>query len=198
MAQRIGLLVVVVVVATAVAVMPTRAEAAVNPYSVKLGMAPGGNGKSTTSTAFAGVKDVGASWVRLPVSWSDIEAVRGKRLWGATDRAVTNARANGLKVLGLITYTPSWAYHSGCTLHPCAPATDKYDEFAAFAAAAARRYLGRVSAWEVWNEPNERNFWKREGRSSRLRQASRHDLRVDPPGGFRREGAVRWPVVPCN
>jgi len=160
MAQRIGLLIVAVVGAATVAFIPSHAEAAVNPYSVKLGLVPGENRNSATTTAFAGMKDVGASWVRLDVSWKDIEPVRGKRLWAATDKAVTNARAKGLNILGLVTYTPTWAFHPGCTQSPCAPAVDKYDEFAAFAAAAAKRYKGRISAWEVWNEPNERNFWK--------------------------------------
>jgi hypothetical protein len=37
---------------------------------------------------------------------------------------------------------------------------DAIRRFGAYAEAAARRYRGRVRAWEVWNEPNEATFWQ--------------------------------------
>jgi len=31
--------------------------------------------------------------------------------------------------------------------------------FAAFAGAAAKRYAGKGILWEIWNEPNLKDFW---------------------------------------
>ncbi len=35
--------------------------------------------------------------------------------------------------------------------------------FARFAAAAAARYKGQPVVWEIWNEPNVRTFWRKDG-----------------------------------
>lgn len=105
------------------------------------------------------VKDSGAKWLRIDVDWSDIEAKRGQQDWTNTDRVVEAARSRGLLVLGIIAYTPVWARDatvSGDTTHgrPASP-----DLFATFAAQAAARYARQVTSWEVWNEPNVRQFF---------------------------------------
>jgi polysaccharide biosynthesis protein PslG len=153
-----GILLATVLAATAVAVAPLRAEAAPNPYSVELGVAVGPNQRGYTQAQFGGMKNMGASWVRIAFSWKDIEEVRGVRTWSQTDLQVANARAKGLQVLGVLSYTPPWAEHPDCPEHPCAPAIDKLDDFALFASRAAARYNGKVAAWEIWNEPNETQF----------------------------------------
>ena len=40
------------------------------------------------------------------------------------------------------------------------PADARRADFARFARWAARHFRGRVGAWEVWNEPNDRSFWQ--------------------------------------
>ncbi len=83
------------------------------------------------------------------------EPARGMDGWCRTDRIVAGARSRGLSVLGLVTYSPSWA--SGTKrLHgePRSP-----DDFARFAAAAVARYAPvGLHTWEVWNEPNIAGF----------------------------------------
>ena len=159
--MRLGTGVVVGLVVATVLVHPLRAEPVTpNPYSVKLGMAQGPNTRALTQAAFAGAKDVGATWTRLPFSWKDIEETPGVFTWQAADQQVANAVAAGVAVLGTITYTPDFANHPDCPDHPCAPAPSMYDDFARFSAKVAVRYKGKVDAWEVWNEPNEQHFWK--------------------------------------
>ena len=159
--MRLGTGVVVGLVVATVLVHPLRAEPATpNPYSVKLGMAQGPNTRALTQAAFAGAKDVGATWTRLPFSWKDIEKTPGVFTWQAADQQVANALAAGVAVLGTITYTPDFANHPDCPDHPCAPAPSMYDDFARFSAKVAVRYKGKVDAWEIWNEPNETRFWR--------------------------------------
>lgn len=102
------------------------------------------------------MKQSGASWVRLNIIWSVIEGSRGQFDWSTSDRVVAAARARGLQVLGLLTYTPSWASGSGDDkVAPRNPA-----DIGPFAQAAVQRYTGQgVHAWEIWNEPNLSGTW---------------------------------------
>ena len=102
---------------------------------------------------------LGVSWIRIDLAWSSIEPVKGEYRWDSTDRVVREARARGIRVLGLLTYTPAWARASECAYTKmCEP--DDPDAFARFAAVAAKRYAASgVYHWEVWNEPNLKLFW---------------------------------------
>ncbi|MGB8405367.1 MAG: hypothetical protein WCE30_15000 [Mycobacterium sp.] len=96
--------------------------------------------------------------VRFDFDWSRIEGVKGTFDWSFTDRMVRAASTHSMKVLALLTYSPSWARPSGTGSH--VPPTDVAD-YATFARVAAQRYspLG-VDRWEIWNEPNIGDFWQ--------------------------------------
>jgi hypothetical protein len=106
----------------------------------------------------AGIAATGARYLRMDFDWSYIGRREGALDWAATERVVRQARACGLDVLGLLTYTPAWAHPPGASDHH--PPTDPGD-FAQFAAEAVRRFrpLG-VRTWEIWNEPNVAFFWE--------------------------------------
>jgi hypothetical protein len=82
--------------------------------------------------------------------------------WALSDRAVTYASRNGIKVLFTVMYTPSWA--NGGRAVNVAPRNP--DDLRKFAYAAAKRYSGSfvpvkektklpaVKLWLAWNEPN--------------------------------------------
>nr|WP_296778779.1 cellulase family glycosylhydrolase [Rhodococcus sp. (in: high G+C Gram-positive bacteria)] len=91
--------------------------------------------------------------VRLPVEWSEIEPSAGQLDWSALDSEVNAATSHGLAILGVLTWAPTWAVppQYALTAHP-APANPA--DFAQFASAAAERYRDRITAWEIWNEPN--------------------------------------------
>ena len=102
----------------------------------------------------------GASWIRLSFDWSKIQKTSSAAFdWTMEDRLVAAAQARHLKVLGLMTYTPQWARRASCTgTDKCPPRNTA--EFAAFATAVVRRYAPRgIHAWEIWNEPNNPDFW---------------------------------------
>jgi hypothetical protein len=102
-------------------------------------------------------RSAGSRWLRVDINWAQIQAAGPASYdWSAVDRLVRDARARGLKVLGGILYTPSWARPAGTpAIWGPQPA-----DYARFAAAAAAHYAGLgVHAYEVWNEPNNTLFW---------------------------------------
>ena len=102
--------------------------------------------------------EVGAQWVRFDFNWSRMEPEQGVYDWWRHDAVVEAAAARGLNVLGIIAYTPDWARPPGTDNKY--PPTDPGD-YAAFVARVVERYAPMgVRHWELWNEPNHRNFWK--------------------------------------
>ena len=104
------------------------------------------------------VKATGATYFRFDVYWAEIERRHDEFDWTATDRIVDAARSRGLKVLGILDYSPTWARPRGTDDHypPSNPA-----DYSNFARAAVQQYAPRgVHDWEIWNEPNLSQFWK--------------------------------------
>jgi hypothetical protein len=100
------------------------------------------------------LKAAGITWVRIDMAWSSIEdtAKGARNTWyiGMMDFCIDQARARGIKVLVTLWMTPSWA---NAAAGPLAAPTNPQD-YADFARWAASYWRGRVSAWEVWNEPD--------------------------------------------
>ncbi len=113
------------------------------------------------------IRDLGATAIRLQLSWSSVAPEPDSRrapafnqtdpnaypagAWARWDAAIDGARARGLKVyLTLTGPAPRWA---------TAAKKDKLtrpsaEAFSKFATAAGRRYGAKVSWWSIWNEPN--------------------------------------------
>ncbi|MFD0925069.1 endo-1,4-beta-xylanase [Williamsia deligens] len=97
------------------------------------------------------MQSLGVQNIRLAIPWSTVETAPGQYNWTAIDNMVNAAAARGIGVLGVINTTPAWARGTYTNLYapPDNPAT-----LGTFASALASRYAGKVSAYEVWNEPN--------------------------------------------
>lgn len=106
------------------------------------------------------IADLGVGWVRYDFDWSLIQPDDSSHYnWKQYDRLVAASSKYNLQVLGILDYTPEWARVSGCDGSQCAPADP--GQFASFAGAVAKRYHSKgIHAWEVWNEPNSKDFWK--------------------------------------
>ena len=98
--------------------------------------------------------DAGVKWVRVDMGWASFqEDSRNSFTQYHVDKAdwiVDQARARGIKVLAMLWRTPEWANNGAGTE---VPPTDPAD-YGRIARWAAEHFKGRVSAWEVWNEPN--------------------------------------------
>lgn len=108
---------------------------------------------------FRELQELGVTWVRWDVDWSAIQPNNDKEYdWTGTDRVSASARRYGIRSLGIITYAPDWAEDGSCPATEKCPPEDAAT-FARFARAAAERYRDSVSAWEIWNEPNHKDYW---------------------------------------
>jgi len=107
------------------------------------------------------VRDAGFGWVKQEFAWREIEGLgKGRYDWSVTDRIVEQVGSIGPKLMVRLDSEPTWA--SGVT-YP----NDKtimspprnYQDFADFAYEVAKRYRGRIAAYQIWNEPNLAREW---------------------------------------
>lgn len=96
--------------------------------------------------------------VRIDVSWSDVELVPGLYEWRGIDQTIEAAASRNLGIYANLGGVPSWACRVGSSGEGCVPAGS--ERWAAFVAAAARRYKGVVEYWGIGNEPNVGRFWQ--------------------------------------
>jgi hypothetical protein len=109
----------------------------------------------------------GAKWLAVDIDWASIEYQNDKYRWAPLDNVVLGAKARGLKVLGILAYSPKWARGADCpagTTH-CLPSRAEY--YRDFAKVVTQRYGAYalnpafrkgISAIQVWNEPNHYPF----------------------------------------
>ena len=98
---------------------------------------------------------------RKPSGFNASDPSSSKYNWAATDRLVQLARANGVRVLMVVTGPGPFFMSSSpgrCRSVPCTY-RPKPSEFGSFAAAVAKRYRGKVDYYSIWNEPNLGRPW---------------------------------------
>ena len=102
--------------------------------------------------------NAGASWLRVDVSWRDIETsdnTYNETLLTSLDYIVSSAAAKGIAVQAVVMEIPNWANGNAGMWTP--PTNDaKFGEFMQYLTA---RYAGRITYWEIANEVNETEFW---------------------------------------
>lgn len=81
-----------------------------------------------------------------------MEQQQGKPQWTLIDPVIDAARSRGISVLGVLTSTPQWAGSWAISNQQTRPADA--DQWASFASKVAKRYAGKIFAYEIWNEPN--------------------------------------------
>ena len=121
------------------------------------------------------LRSTGATVARADALWEWAEPDRPvadvhRYDWSSDDQIAGALAAHGLRWLPIIDYAPPWAAADPGQLHspPASPS-----DYAAYAAALAARYGAGGTFWrshpglsaepvrtyEIWNEPDTRNFW---------------------------------------
>ncbi|MDO0972837.1 cellulase family glycosylhydrolase [Mycolicibacterium frederiksbergense] len=108
------------------------------------------------------MQSLGVTNVRILVPWAAVQPLHpdtpfglGAARWEQLDRVVNAAAARDMGILGVINSTPVWATSST----PLNGQPANFNEYANFAKSVALRYGDKISAYEVWNEPNSVQFW---------------------------------------
>jgi len=95
------------------------------------------------------MQEAGVKWGRQDFTWRAIEREMGKYDFEPYERLESDCRRHGLLIFGCLAYAPK--FHD--------PRTQQGAEaYAAFAAACAKRFAGKVDCWQIWNEPNG-GYW---------------------------------------
>ncbi len=104
------------------------------------------------------LKRLGVGWVKVQVSWKlyqpqpdRFDDIRFSEL----DSIINAANANDIRVLLSVSKAPEW---SRPTTEMDGP-PGEYQLYSDFMRFLGSRYLGRVAAYELWNEPNLQREW---------------------------------------
>jgi len=103
------------------------------------------------------IADAGIKFIRMDLTWEAVERKKGVYEFEKSgyDALTKGCSKRGIRILYILDYS-NRLYESDfsvCTDHG-------RRAFAAFAEAAAARYSGKAILWEVWNEPNIKQFWR--------------------------------------
>ena len=111
----------------------------------------------------------GFHWIRQGFPWEDIE-IHGpgdfqdrrhepyRSAWDKYDNIVDIAGQNDLQIIALLSNPPAWSRAGGDEAGTYAP-PDDLDDYGDYVFAVASRYQGRISHYQVWNEPNIYPEW---------------------------------------
>jgi glycosyl hydrolase family 39 (putative alpha-L-iduronidase) len=97
------------------------------------------------------------------VSWADLEPQKGEWHFETLDRYVALAEEHHAGILLVLGQSPAWAsarprerspYHPGNAAEP-----ENVGDWHDYVQTIAARYKGRILGYEIWNEPNLKQFW---------------------------------------
>lgn len=132
-------------------------------YHVPIGLCEDYPEESTTMEIIRGdmemLKRTGIRLLRISFGWDGIETERGKYHWGFWDEYVRIAVDEyGITLVPYICYTPAWN-STGDTTNYWNHTPVDYTAFGAFVEALVTRYRERIKTWELWNEPDIKEYW---------------------------------------
>lgn len=108
--------------------------------------------ESDWNSTLQSAEDAGVQWGREEFNWNTIEPSDGTFDFSSYDEVADDYDAHNIKMLGLLTYSSSWAASSEFA-PPDAAAWENY------VSTVAQHYAGQIDTWEIWNEPNYDAFW---------------------------------------
>ena len=108
---------------------------------------------------------VGIKWARVQTMWSRCEKEKGKYDFSVLDAVVENLTRRGVRPWFCVSFGNT-LYMTNCFTGAavgCVPTlygAECRAAWCAYVRELAKRYKGKVTHWEIWNEPNIDNFWQ--------------------------------------
>ncbi len=119
-------------------------------------------GLATADAEAKRLEDAFAGYAREEFEWNRVEPRDGYYDWPKFDQMVAVAQARNIKIVGKLVYSADWASSAPAGTPT---ATARYyppadlNAWSDYVQQTVSRYAGRVTAWEVWNEPNLDRYW---------------------------------------
>ncbi len=125
-------------------------EAQQTPYGVCAHVSRSSDHK-LAEQEFPLMRAAGIRWARTDFDWTTVQHQAGGP-WDYTmfDETLRKAEAAGITILPILAYDVAWAR----------PAYQHLDLWREYVRNMVSRYKGRLTYWEVWNEPDLEQFWK--------------------------------------
>jgi len=109
---------------------------------------------------FRALERAGVRLLRVSFGWDDLEPERDRYDFGPVDQALRVAAEFGVRLIPYVCYTPPWlAPKSAAPNEVYRSAPSDVGEFEQLMELLATRYRGRFGSWELWNEPDNREYW---------------------------------------
>jgi CubicO group peptidase (beta-lactamase class C family) len=102
-------------------------------------------------------RKLGVQHLRCAFSWNGIEPEQGRYDFRFWDELVARAAKHGIDLIPYVAYTPKWAARTEQDFYRQPPRDPQF--YADFLYALVSRYRGRVRSWEIWNEPDNKDYW---------------------------------------
>jgi polysaccharide biosynthesis protein PslG len=103
--------------------------------------------------------EAGSRILRMGIGWDAIEPAPGTYDWSFWDEFMPLAvERYGVRLIPYVSYTPEWAATDPGPDYWRSPPADPED-FGRFMEAIATRYARWVDVWELWNEPDNAEYW---------------------------------------
>ncbi len=103
-------------------------------------------------------KELQVHYLRCAFSWNGIEPEQGRYNFRFWDMLVDEASRAGIELIPYVAYTPEWAAREKKDFWEQPPADPR--TFSIIMETLATRYRGRIHSWELWNEPDNREYWQ--------------------------------------
>lgn len=129
-------------------------ETTASPFGYGRGISLSLQGQDPTALVQS-VISLNVEWAKIEADWDSIEPSEEVYDFGALDAVVFGLSDARIRLLITLDNSPAWARSNQLEDGP----PDDFADFARFAGVLAGRYAGRVTAYQVWNEPNLRREW---------------------------------------
>ena len=106
---------------------------------------------------FAVARRAGVKYLRCAFSWNGIETSPGHYEWQFWDNLVSLAGQNHIQLIPYVAYTPQWAARNEKDFWKQPPRDPML--YVDFMYTIAARYRDRIHSWEIWNEPDNKDYW---------------------------------------
>jgi hypothetical protein len=103
---------------------------------------------------------LGFNTIKQTFPWRDLEPAQGAWDFTQADRILQEAQRRNLRVVARLGQVPGWAAANAVITsdnHDSPP--QRMEDWANYCSVIAQRYRGRITAYQVWNEPNLSREW---------------------------------------
>jgi hypothetical protein len=107
---------------------------------------------------FEVLEAAGVHALRVSIGWDGVERQKDQYDFAFWDAFVQLAVEAGVTLLPYVAYTPEWNSDGEPETFWKTPPRDP-NELGELMQQLAQRYRGRIHSWEIWNEPDNKDYW---------------------------------------